>query len=63
MNKELLTTAQIATHYGVIPRRILAIAKDRGIDGTKIGRMIFWTKTQRRNLKPRSCGAAGHVGA
>ena len=63
----LISTAQIAKLVGVTPRRLLAIAKDRGVrpKGT-LGRNRLWSPAQASQLqqgakgwrKPRSGGTA-----
>ena len=56
-----ITTKQVAYRYGICSRRVLALAKERGVVGKKIGSMRVWTTEEVYLLQPRQNGAAGHL--
>lgn len=57
----VLTTKDIARHYGVTPTRIRAIARDRGIKpALRIGRVYAYIPEQLEQFRPRATGRPGH---
>lgn len=51
----LVTTAQVAKEFAVTPRRILALARDRGV-GRRYGRSVMFTKRDVDRLRPGRSG-------
>ena len=49
-----ITTKQVADQFGVTMRRVRQIAKDRGIEGRKIGSVLVWTQEQVTAIKRQS---------
>jgi len=56
-----ITTKQVADQFGVTMRRVRQIAKDRGIEGRKIGSVLVWTQEQVELMQPRKAGAGSHT--
>ena len=56
-----MTTKQLADQWGISMRRVRQIAKDRGIEGRKIGPILVWTQEQMKRMEPRSAGAGSHT--
>tara|TARA_R110002110_G_C13301128_1_gene704385 strand:+ start:632 stop:922 length:291 start_codon:yes stop_codon:yes gene_type:complete len=56
-----MTTKQLADLWGISMRRVRQIAKDRGVEGRKIGPICVWTQEQMERMKPRSAGAGSHT--
>jgi hypothetical protein len=53
----LLTTQEIALAHNVTPRRILALAKRRGVVPVRtIGRSRLWARSAMSKLKPGKVG-------
>lgn len=51
------TTAEVAALYNVIPRRIRAIASDRGIRPKyEVGGSYLWSEDQVKRLEPKASG-------
>jgi predicted RNase H-like HicB family nuclease len=51
----LITTADVAKEFEVTPRRVLALAKDRGV-GRRYGRSVMFTKRDVDRLRPGASG-------
>jgi excisionase family DNA binding protein len=51
-----LTTQELADALGVTPRRVLQLAKDRGVESEKVGQMRLWPKSALKALKPNPPG-------
>lgn len=56
-----MTTKQLADQWGISMRRVRQIAKDRGIEGQKIGPIRVWTREQIEKMQPRQPGAGSHT--
>jgi hypothetical protein len=53
----LMTTVQVAEHYGFHRSRVAAIAKSRGIEPAAIvGRTHLWARTDLKRFKPNPVG-------
>ncbi len=48
----MLTTREVATALGVTPRRVLAIAKARGVKGRRVGTAWLWPARAVEEMKP-----------
>jgi hypothetical protein len=53
----LLTTAEVAARLKVGPRRVLALAKARGVEPLmRVGRSNLWSVAQVNELRPKALG-------
>jgi hypothetical protein len=53
----LLTTAEVAARLKVGPRRVLALAKARGVEPLmRVGRSNLWSVAQVAELRPKAHG-------
>lgn len=59
----MLTTRQLADHFGISPRVLLTRARRRGVKpvGTFGSIALAWPDTAKELLAPRASGAAGHA--
>lgn len=57
----LITTVEVAKEFAVTPRRVLALAKDRGV-GQRYGRSVMFTKRDVDRLRPGASGRPRKVG-
>lgn len=53
---EYVTVADLAQIFGVTPRRIRAIAANRGIVGQRVGRMLMYQRKFVEKFRPLPCG-------
>ena len=51
----LKTTADVAREFDVTPRRVLALARDRGV-GHRFGRSVMFTRSDIERLRPGPAG-------
>lgn len=54
--KDYLTTQQLADTIGVSPRRVLALAKSRGVRSIRVGRSHLWPRSAVAAMKTRKPG-------
>lgn len=55
-----LTTAQLADALGVSPRRVLALARSRGVESIRVGRAHLWPRSALRAMSERTPGRPRH---
>jgi excisionase family DNA binding protein len=51
-----LTTAQLAEALGVSPRRVLALARSRGVASIRVGRAHLWPRSAQTAMRERTNG-------
>ena len=56
-----ITTKILADRWQISMRRVRQLARDRGIEGKKIGPICVWTEEDAARMKPRPPGAGSHT--
>jgi hypothetical protein len=59
LKRRLRNTLEVAHHLGLSPRRIRALATERGL-GFKLGGRMFFTAQDVREMRVRRPGTPGH---